>query len=95
MKLFLETTSYIQNIRIEMVTNKRRRRRQEEHPARNLDLTVQRPTSQFDDSLGRGQQIEAIAHELTHLLLIYQHGLRMVKWRISQQASNQDIFDYF
>jgi hypothetical protein len=41
MKLFQETTSYIQDIRIEMVANWRSHRDQEEHPVTTLGITVQ------------------------------------------------------
>jgi len=95
MKLFQETTSYIQDIRIEMMASRRSYREQEEHPATTLGITVQRPTIRFADSLIRERRIDTIAHELVHILLVYRFGLRMIERRIHHPASNQDIFDYF
>jgi hypothetical protein len=94
-KLFNETTSYIQNVRIEMVANGRGHRGQEEHPATTIGLTIQKPTVQFADSLNRNQRIEAIAHELAHLLLVYRFGLGVIGRRIPRPGNREDIFEYF
>ena len=95
MKLFQETTSHIENIRIERVTNRRSHRGQEEHPATTLGITVRRPTIRFADSLDREERIDTIAHELVHVLLVYRYGLRMIDRRIARPGSNQDIFDHY
>lgn len=94
-QLFEEATSYIQDIRIEMVTNRRRRRGQEEHPIKTLGITVRIPTIRFDDWLDREQRIDAIAHELLHTLLVYRYGLRMIDRMFPLGGNNQDIFDYY
>jgi len=95
MKLFQETTSHIQGIRIEIMINRRRHRGQEEHPATTLGITVRRPTIRFADSLDREERIDTIAHELVHVLLVYRYGLRMIDRRIARPGSNQDIFDHY
>jgi hypothetical protein len=94
-KLFNETTSYMQNIRIEMVANGRRHRDQEEHPATTIGLAIQTPTVQFADSLDKGQRIEAIAHELGHLLLVYRFGLGVIGRRTPRPGNREEVFRYF
>lgn len=94
-KLFNETTSYMQNIRIEVVTNGRGHRGKEEHPATTIGLTIQKPTIQFADSLDKEKRIEAIAHELVHLLLVYRFGLGVIGRRIPRHGNREDVFKYF
>jgi hypothetical protein len=94
-KLFDETTSYMQNIRIEMVVNGRSDETGEEHPATTIGLVIQTPTVQFADSLDRGQRIEAIAHELGHLLLVYRFGLGVIGRRTPRPGNSLDVFKYF
>jgi len=72
----------MQNIRIEAVASGRRDQGKEEHPATTIGLTIQSPTVQFANSLDKGQRIEAIAHELAHLLLVYRFGLRVIGRRV-------------
>jgi hypothetical protein len=94
-RLFNETTSYAQNIRIEVVANGGGHHGKEEHPATTIGLTLQRPTIQFADSLDRGQRIEAIAHELAHLLLVYRYGLGVVGRRIPRPGDSEGVFRFF
>jgi len=94
-RLFNETTSYMQNIRIEMVANEKGHRSKEEHPATTTGLTTQSPTVRFADSLEKGQRIEAIAHELVHLLLVYRYGLGVVGRRTPRHGNREDVFKYF
>jgi hypothetical protein len=94
-RLFNETISYMQNIRIEMIANEKGHRSKEEHPATTTGLTTQRPAVQFADSLEKGQRIEAIAHELAHLLLVYRYGLGVIGRRIPRPGNREDIFEYF
>jgi hypothetical protein len=94
-KLFNETTSHQQKIRIEVVANGREHRGKEEHPAATTGLTTQSPTVQFADSLEKGQRIEAIAHELAHLLLVYRYGLGVIGRRIPRPGNREDIFKFF
>jgi hypothetical protein len=95
MKLFNETTSHKQNIRIEVVASGRGHQGKEEHPATTIGLTIPSPTVQFADSLDKGQRIEAIAHELAHLLLVYRYGLGVIGRRIPRPGNREDIFGYF
>jgi hypothetical protein len=94
-KLFNETTSYMQKIRIEMVADGRGHRGQEEHPATTIGLTMQTATVQFVDFLDKGQRIEAVAHELVHLLLVYRFGLGVIGRRIPRHGNREDVFKYF
>jgi hypothetical protein len=94
-RLFYELTSYEQNIRIEMVANGRGHWSREEHPATTIGLTYQTPTVQFIDSLDRGQRIEAIAHELAHLLLVYLYRLGVVGRRIPRPGNSEDVFRFY
>ena len=94
-RLFKETTSYMQNIRIEMVANGKGHRSKEEHPAATTGLTTQSPTVRFADSLEKGQRIEAIAHELVHLLLVYRFGLGVIGRRTPRRGNREDVIKYF
>jgi hypothetical protein len=94
-RLFNETTSYMQNIRIEVVSNGRGHRGKEEHPAKTIGLTKESATVQFVDSLDRGQRIEAIAHELVHLLLVCRFGLGVIGRRPPRPGNREDVFQYF
>jgi hypothetical protein len=94
-RLFKETTSSVQNLRIEVVANGKGHRSKEEHPATTIGLTIQKPTVQFADSLDKGQRIEVIAHELVHLLLVYRFGLGVIGRRIPRYGNREDVFRYF
>jgi hypothetical protein len=94
-RLFNETTSCVKNIRIEMVANGGRQSDREEHPATTFGLTNQTPTVQFVDLLDKGQRIEAIAHELGHLLLVYRYGLGVIGRRIPRHGDSDDVFRFF
>jgi hypothetical protein len=94
-RLFNETTSYAQNIRIEVVANGGGHHGQEEHPATTIGLTLQRPTVQFADSLGKEERIEAIAHELAHVLFVYRYGLGVIGRRIPRPGDSDDVFTFF
>jgi len=95
MELFHETTSYRQGIAIEMVASGGNNRSREEHPATTIGLALQKPIIQIVDSLDKGQRIEAIAHELAHLLLVYRDGLGVVGRRIPRHGDSGDVFRFF
>jgi hypothetical protein len=86
-ELFEEVSSYVKNIRIEMVPLSRRSYATEENPAILIGLLQNKTAIRFIDSLDRRQRVEAIAHELAHLLMIYRYGLSLVEHR-SFYASN-------
>ena len=88
-------TSYIQNIRIEMVADRRGHQGKEEHPATTIGLTIQKPTIQFADFLDKADRVEAIAHELAHLLLVYRYGLGVVGRRVPRPGDGEDVFRFF
>jgi hypothetical protein len=94
-RLFYETTSYVQNIGIEVVATGRGHWSREEHPAATMGLTNQNPTILIVDSLDREQRIEAIAHELVHLLLVYRYGLGVIGRRIPRRGDSEDVFRFF
>jgi hypothetical protein len=94
-RLFHETSSYVQEIRIEIVHHTGRDSRGEEHPATTFAHTFEKPTIQFIESLNRAQRIEVIAHELLHLLLVYRFGLGVVGRRVPRCGSSDDVFRYF
>jgi hypothetical protein len=79
--LFEEVSSYVQNIRIEMVSYPRRSYETENNPAILIGVRQNKTAIRFNDSLDRRQRVEAIAHELAHLLLIYRYGLSLIDHR--------------
>jgi hypothetical protein len=95
MRPFYGTTSYVKKIRVETVPDRRGNPDDEAHPAALLGLTEQNPTILFIDSLGRERRIEAIAHELAHLLLVYRHGLGVIGRRIPRHGDSEDVFRFF
>lgn len=95
LKLFREVDSYAQGIKIEVLANKRSHHVGEEHPATTVGLTLQAPLIRIVDSLGKEQKVEAIAHELTHLLLVYRYGLGVVGRRIPRPGDSDDVFRFF
>ena len=95
MELFHETTSYRQGIAIEVVASGGNNRSREEHPATTIGLTLQKPIVRIVDSLDKGQRIEAIAHELAHLLLVYRYGLGVIGRRIPRHGDSEDVFRFF
>ena len=95
MELFHETTSYRQGIAIEVVTDRRKHGSREEHPATTIGLTLQKPIIQIADSLNKGQRIEAIAHELVHLLLVYRYGLGVIGRRFPRHGDSEDVFRFY
>lgn len=92
--LFRETASHIQGIRLERVGSECSHRGLEKHPAQTIGFDAQHPTVRFATSLNPEDQIEAIGHELGHLLLVYGHGLRVIDRRIGPRGGKQDLFDY-
>lgn len=67
----------------------------EEHPAATIGLKASSPTVLFTDSMNSGERIEAIAHELTHLLLVYRFGLKVIGRRTCPPRTCQQLFSYF
>ena len=94
-RLYHETTSCVQNVKIEVIGNGEGRRGREEHSATTIGLARQRPVIEIADWLDKGQRIEAIAHELAHLLLVYRSGLGVVGRRVPRPGDSEDIFRFF
>lgn len=95
MRLLQETKSCIGGVKIEMITNGENSWSQEEHPAATIGIHVQSPTVLFVEPLGKEQRIEAISHELGHLLLVYRFGLGLVGPRIPHRENSQEAFRFF
>jgi hypothetical protein len=95
MKLYHEANSLITEIRIETVPGPRGHKMREQSPASTIGLPFGIPTIQFADSLSRKKRIEAIAHELVHLLLVYRHGLGVIGRKIPCYGNSDDVFRYF
>jgi hypothetical protein len=95
MKVYHDTNSLIPEIRIETVLGRRGKQLQEESPAWTIGIPLGVPTIQFADSLSRMNRIEAIAHELVHLLLVYRHGLGVIGRTIPRYGNSDDVFHYF
>jgi len=94
-ELFHEVNSIISGIRIEILPTRRADGWGERHPAATVGLPLGTPTIQFTDSLSRIDRIEAIAHELTHLLLVYRFELGVIGLRIPPFGNGQEIFNFF
>jgi len=93
--LYHEVNSLIPQIRIETVPSQKGNKMREESPASTTGLPLGIPTIQFAESLNRKNRIEAIAHELLHLLLVYRHGLGVVGRKIPLYGNGDDVFRYF
>jgi len=93
--LFRDATSYVPQIRIELVCKKKGSQAIENHPAFLVGLNTLRPTIQFVESLDLGQRIEAIAHELGHLILLYRSGLRLITRKRPHAGDREAVYRYF
>ena len=93
-RLFHETISFVQRIQIEFISHRGASSKRGESPATTVGLTVGRPTIRISDKLDRAQQVEAIAHELIHLLLVYRFGLRIVGLKIPPPGNHEEIFKF-
>ena len=91
--LFEEVSSYVQDIRIEMVSYPGRGYETENNPAILIGLRQKKTSIRFIDSLDRRQRVEAIAHELAHLLLIYRYGLSLVDHRSLYPGDVAQVFE--
>ena len=93
-KLFQEVKAYIRSVKIEMIASRKTFLSHEEHPAATIGMNVQTPTVLFVESLEREERVEAISHELGHLLLTYRFGLALVGIRILRKRNNEEAFRY-
>ena len=94
MRIFNETSMYKQGVRIEVVAKRKSRWNCEEHPATTIGLPLQRPTIRFINSLDKGQRIEAIGHELLHLLLFYRYGLGVIGLKTPYHGDREELFKF-
>ena len=93
--LYDETTSSIEGLRVEMLTTGRSSWKEETLPAATIGLAVLNPVIRFIDSLSREERIEAIAHELVHILLVYRFGLGVIGRRTPHSKNSDEVSRYF
>jgi hypothetical protein len=93
-ELFDEVAFYAQGLRIEIASIKGNHLSNKRHPAATIGLTIQNPTIRFVDSLNKEERIEAIAHELVHLLLIYKFALRIVSLKFPCPGDSDGVFKF-
>ena len=93
--LFQDASLYVPRIRIELVHNRKGHEDVENHPAFLVGLITRNPTIQFVESLDQGQRIEAIAHELGHLVLLYRSGLRLITRTRPRPGDRESVYRYF
>lgn len=92
-RLFHEASSYVQRLAVEIVQDQGIPHRIEKNMAILVGIGGPIPTIRFLDTLGREEQVEAIAHELAHLLLIHRFGLRLIRLnRPHPSGLEQDLF---
>jgi hypothetical protein len=85
--LFEEVSSYVKNIKIEVASYPGRSDEAENNPAILIGVRQKKTAIRISDSLDRRQCVEAIAHELAHLLLIFRFGLSLVDHKSPSDAS--------
>jgi len=78
-RLFHEASSYVQGLAVEIVRDQGIHHGMEKIMAILVGIGSSMPTIRFLDSLEREKQVEAIAHELAHLLLIHRFGLKLIR----------------
>jgi len=95
LRLYHEANALIEQIRIETVPAEEAIKREKNLRLRQLAFRLEFPRFSSRDSLNRKNRIEAIAHELVHLLLVYRHGLGVIGRRIPLYGNSDDVFRYF
>jgi hypothetical protein len=85
--LFEEVSSYVKNIKIEVASYSGKSDETENNPAILIGVRQKKTAIRISDSLDRNQCVEAIAHELAHLLLIFRFGLSLVDHKSPGDAS--------
>ena len=94
-RLFRQTTSSLQGLKIEMVTNGKSPWSRQELVAATIGLAAPNPVIRFIDSLSKEERIEAIAHELVHILLVHRFGLRVIGRRTPHPENGDEVTRYF
>jgi hypothetical protein len=94
-RLFDEANVYAQGLKIEIVPPGKGKKNPDRHPADLVGLNDNIPTIRIVDSLNRQQQIEAISHELVHLLLVYRFGMGLVTRRHPSPGDREAVLKYF
>jgi hypothetical protein len=70
-----------------MIPNSKHARSQQEHASATIGIHLNSPTILFFKSLNREERIEAISHELGHLLFVYRFGLGLVGLRMPHREN--------
>jgi hypothetical protein len=94
-ELFYEAGFYVKGIRIEIVHDRKRLQGGGMSPAFLIGLDPQNSVIRILDSLNREERIEAIAHELGHLLLIHRFGLGLIRLKRPNSGAPEEVFKYF
>lgn len=89
-QLFDEASSCVPGLAVEIVQDQGLSHDIEKTMAILVGIGGPIPTIRFLDSLERQEQIEAIAHELGHLLLIHHFGLKLVRPKRPQPRSPEE-----
>ena len=89
-QLFDEASSCVPGLAVEIVQDQGLSNDIEKTMAILVGIGGPFPTIRFLDSLERQQQIEAIAHELGHLLLIHRFGLRLIRLKRSHPGDPEE-----
>jgi len=92
-QLFDEASSCVPGLAVEIVRDQGLSHDIEKTTAILVGIGGPIPTIRFLDSLEREERIEAIAHELAHLVLIHRFGLRLIRQKHPYPADpKQDSF---
>ena len=78
-QLFQKASSYVPGLGVEIVQDQGLSHGIQKTMAILAGIGSPTPIIRFLDRLEREEQIEAIAHELGHLLLIHRFGLRLIR----------------
>ena len=94
-RLFQEATTHISGVKIEMISIGEGSCKTKMHAAATVGIHRHQPTILFFESLTREERIEAISHELGHLVLVYRFGLGLVGLRVPRHRSREEALRFF
>jgi hypothetical protein len=94
-RLLREVEELIPGIMFERVPPGKGRLQGEIHPASTIGIAQGRPVIRIADFLRGEERIEAIAHEFTHLLLVYRFGVRLVDRQMPRSRDREELLQYY
>ena len=95
MRLYCVAAPYRERIRVEIGAGLNGHKTKERNPAPIVGIELGQPTIRFSDSLNWSDRIEAIAHELAHLFLVYRYGLGVIGRQFIRLGGSGDVFKFF